>query len=204
MPLVAPLPTDHDHELKTLAEFFQTTLGFQPNSVLTMQRRPPIARAFIALNKAVMENHGQLTSELKRLVALVASANAGCRYCQAHASLAAQRFGATPERLASVWAFRDSPHFTEAERAAFELALAASSVPNAMDEALAQRVRAHWSEADIVEMMGVIALFGFLNRWNDTMATALEPAAKDHAANVLGPHGWQAGKHGESDNIGSD
>lgn len=195
MRLVEPLAADHDPELEALARFFQTTLGFAPNSVLTMQRRPAIASAFIALNRAVMENHGHLTSELKRLVALVASANTGCRYCQAHASLAAERFGATPERLDAVWDFRHSALFTEAEKVAFELAIAASSVPNAMDAALADRIRAHWSDDDIVELLGVIALFGFLNRWNDTMGTSLESPARQHAQHRLVRQGWTLGKH---------
>jgi alkylhydroperoxidase family enzyme len=93
MPLVTPLATDHDDEVAQLAQFFNTTLGFPPNSVLTMMRRPAIARAFTALNRAVMENHGRVTSELKRLIAHVASTAAGCRYCEAHSIRAAQRFG---------------------------------------------------------------------------------------------------------------
>ena len=56
MPLVNPLPADTDAEVGELAKFFNETLGFCPNSVLTMQRRPAIAKAFIGLNTAVMEN----------------------------------------------------------------------------------------------------------------------------------------------------
>ena len=89
MPLVEPLPADYDGEIAELAEFFNVTLGFPPNSVLTMIRRPEIARAFTALNRAVMDNKGKLTPELKRLIGFMASMTAGCRYCQAHTVLAA-------------------------------------------------------------------------------------------------------------------
>jgi hypothetical protein len=58
MPLVTPLPLGADTEVAELANFFNTTLGFPPNSVLTTQRRPEIARAFVALNKTMMTNHG--------------------------------------------------------------------------------------------------------------------------------------------------
>ncbi len=51
MPLVKPLDYDHDDETKKLAEFFNETLGFCPNSVLTMQHRPAISKAFIILKK---------------------------------------------------------------------------------------------------------------------------------------------------------
>ena len=56
MPLVQPLDPNHDPQTRELAEFFNETLGFCPNSVLTMQHRPAISKAFINLNKAVMAN----------------------------------------------------------------------------------------------------------------------------------------------------
>ncbi len=195
MPLVAPLPLDHSSEVASLATFFNETLGFPPNSVLTMQRRPAIAKAFIALNKAVMENGGRLTSEQKRLIGHLASANAGCRYCEAHTALAAKRYGASDERLAALWEFRTSALFSNGERAAFEFALAASSVPNAVDANIAAALQAHWSDDEIVEMLGVISLFGYLNRWNDSMGTSLEEPAEAAGVQHLAPHGWSPGKH---------
>jgi uncharacterized peroxidase-related enzyme len=195
MSLIAPLPGDHDPEVAQLARFFHETLGFVPRSVLTMQRRPAIARAFIELNRAVMRNEGRVTSELKRLIALLASTVAGCRYCQAHSALAASRYGATAERLGDLWNFRSSPRFTDAERSAFEFALAAASVPNAVTEGMADRLRTHWDEGEIVEMLGVVSLFGFLNRWNDSMGTELEDGAFTAGQAFLGTGGWSPGKH---------
>lgn len=195
MPLVTPLPLGTDPEVAELAQFFNTTLGFPPNSVLTMQRRPEIARAFIGLNKAVMANHGRVTHEQKRLVALIASQAAGCRYCQAHTALAAERFGATDARLEALWSWQDSESFTDAEKVAFDLALAGAAQPSAIDEALVARVRAHWDDGEIVELMGVIALFGFLNRWNDGMGTQLEGPARAAGERRLDPVAWTPGKH---------
>src|SRR5688500_6107309 len=190
MPLVDPLPIDHSQEVAQIAKFFESTLGFPPNSVLTMQRRPEIAKAFTHLNRAVMENGGRVTSEQKRLIGHLASASAGCRYCEAHTVLAAKRFGATDERLAELWNFRASTQFSEAEKSAFEFALAASSVPNAVDEPIAAELHRHWSDDEIVEILGVVALFGYLNRWNDSMATTLEAPAVDAGAAHLAGRGW--------------
>lgn len=198
MPLITPLPTDHDSDVAELAKFFNETLGFPPNSVLTMQRRPAIAKAFIQLNKAVMENHGRVTSEQKRLIGYLTSANAGCRYCQAHTILAAHRYGGSDARLHEIWSFRDSELFSAAEKAAFEFALAASAVPNAVDETIADELRRHWDEGEIVEILGVIALFGYLNRWNDSMGTSLESGAQAAGEQHLQHLGWNAGKHGKS------
>jgi uncharacterized peroxidase-related enzyme len=195
MPLVPPLPEDHNPDLVDLIQFFRGPLGVVPNSVLTMQRRPAIARAFTDLNKAVMETGGRVTSEQKRLIGYVASHAAGCHYCEAHTILAAERFGASPERLRDIWEYQKSPHFTEAERTAFDFALAAACVPNAVTPEIQQALRQHWSNDEIVEIVGVIALFGFLNRWNDSMATTLEDIGIESGSRNLDHTGWQRGKH---------
>ena len=201
MPLVKPLPADHDPEVERLAQFFNTTLGFAPNSVLTMMRRPALARAFTELNRAVMDNQGRVTAELKRLVGHLASHIAGCRYCEAHTIRAAARFGADagddPARLDAVWAFRTSPLFTPAEKAALEFACAAASVPGAVTAQIAADLRQHWDDGEIVELTGVVALFGYLNRWNDAMATELEAPAAADGQRWLAARGWRAGKHGQ-------
>jgi len=195
MPLVAPLPSDADTEVAELARFFNETLGFCPNSVLTMQHRPAIARAFIQLNKAVMDNQARLDSALKRLIGFVASQAAGCRYCQAHTIRAAERYGAEVEKLEHVWEYRTHPAFNEAERAALDFALAASTIPNSVEARISERLHQYWDDGEIVEMLGVIALFGFLNRWNDSMGTTLEDEAEASGQQWLAATGWNRGKH---------
>lgn len=196
MALVAPLAAEHDPEVVELARFFNETLGFPPNSVLTMQRRPEIAKAFINLNKAVMANAGRVTSEQKRLIGLVASQTAGCRYCQAHTALAAQRYGASDARIAEVWNYERSDLFNAAEKAALAFAQAAASVPNAVDARIAGELRALWSDEEIVEILAVVALFGYLNRWNDAMGTEIEAGAAVAGETHLAARGWSKGKHG--------
>jgi uncharacterized peroxidase-related enzyme len=193
-PLVNPISID-DPEIAGLVRFFNETLGFCPNSVLTMQIRPAIARAFISLNMAVMENRGRVTSALKRLIGYMASYTAGCQYCQAHTIRAAERYGSEEEKMHHIWDYRKHPAFSEAERAALDFAVAAAAIPNAVDEKIAENLRKHWDEGEIVEMLGVIALFGYLNRWNDSMATTLEQGAAESGFKYLSPSGWNGGKH---------
>lgn len=195
MPLVNPLNPDTDPQTQKLAAFFNETLGFCPNSILTMQHRPAISQAFIALNMAVMENKGRVTSALKRLIAWVSSNAAGCRYCQAHAIRAAERYGASLEQLENVWEYQTHSSFSEAERVALDFALAASVVPNSVDEEIKSRLYLYWDEGEIVEMLGVISLFGYLNRWNDSMATTIESGAVQSGTQYLGKTGWISGKH---------
>ena len=195
MPLIEPLNQFANPEVEALVKFYNETLGFCPNSLLTMQRRPAIAEAFVHINKAVMDNKGRVTAEQKRLVGYLTSTQTGCRYCQAHTLLAAERYGGSEARLKNIWDFRDSDLYTAAEKALFEFALAASSVPNAVDEHIEQALKAHWDDGEIVEVLGVIALFGFLNRWNDSMATTLEEPAEEAGQKYSAEDNWTKGKH---------
>jgi uncharacterized peroxidase-related enzyme len=193
-PLVAPLP-ETDPAIEELVKFYNETLGFCPNSVKTMQRRPHIAQAFIQMNKAVMENQGKVTSAMKRLIAYVSSYITGCQYCQAHTIRAAERYGASEDQLHHIWKYQTHPAFSPAERAALDFAVAASSVPNGVNESIKANLHAYWDDGDIVEIAGVVALFGYLNRWNDSMGTELEEGAKASGHLYLADQGWTGGKH---------
>ncbi len=177
MALVEPLTEEAmDPDLREKVQFFKGPLGVIPNSVRTMAHRPEIATAFTNLNIAVMRDTGTVTPEFKRLLGYVSSFASGCLYCQAHMILASERFGATEDRLNDVFDFERSAHFTDAEKAALAFA--------------------HWPPEAIVEIMGVVALFGYLNRWNDSMGSALEdlPVSKGEAR-LASATGWSVGKH---------
>ncbi|HIG34768.1 MAG TPA: carboxymuconolactone decarboxylase family protein, partial [Gammaproteobacteria bacterium] len=83
----------------------------------------------------------------------------------------------------------------EAERAALDFSLAASQLPNAVDEELQQRLHRYWDDGEIVEILAVVSLFGYLNRWNDSMATSIENGAIESAEKYLAKSGWNKGKH---------
>lgn len=194
-PLVSPLDRNTNKEAQEMADFYEETLGFTPNSLFTMMHRPRIARAFLEMNQSVMENKGRVTSALKRQLAYLSSMTTGCRYCEAHTIRAAVRYGSEEDKLRNIWDYKTYPAFTDAERAVFDLAIAASQVPNAVTDEIAENMRKYWNEGEIVEVMGVIALFGYLNRWNDSMGTKLEDPAADDASDYLGVKGWNRGKH---------
>jgi len=195
MPRLAPLPAAATPELKPHFDFFLSTLGFTPNSVLTMQRKPRLVQALALLNAAVMDPQGDVDLGFRRLIGHVASKAAGCLYCQAHTLLGAANFGIGEDKLAAVWTYASSPLYSERERVALDFALAAAAQPNAVTDELFARLQAHWSDSEVVEILGVVALFGFLNRWNDSMATALEEVPLAVAEKAVGDQGWSAGKH---------
>lgn len=195
MARLPPLPPETTPELKPHFDFFLGTLGFTPNSVLTMQRKPKLAQALAVMNAAVMDPEGEVDLGFRRLIGHVVSKVAGCLYCQAHTVLGAKNFGVSEAKLADVWRYADSPHYSKAERLAMDFALAAASQPNAVTDEQFAELRQHWSDGAIVEILGVVAMFAFLNRWNDTMATPLEAVPEAVATQALGAQGWQPGKH---------
>jgi uncharacterized peroxidase-related enzyme len=194
-PRLAPLAPEHTPELKEQFETMRRNLGFVPNSILIMQRTPKLAKAFVQLTASVWDPEGKVDRGLKRLLAHVSSRAAGCQYCMAHTAGGALHFGVEDKKLAAVWDYQTSPLFGAAERAALDLAVAGSCVPNAATDEMFTEMRKHWSEEQIVEIVGVIALFGFLNRWNDTLATPLEDEPIAVGEKYLARRGWSVGKH---------
>ncbi len=192
-----PLPIEacEDPELRAIMDHFVTTLGFVPNSLLTMQRVPAIAKATIQFNKAVFSPDGLLDLGLKRLIANAASAAVGCQYCRAHTAVSATRHGITDEKVEAIHEYLTSPLFDERERVAIDYAMAAASVPNAVTDKLYARLAEYFSEAEIVEILGVVCMFGVFNRWNDSMATTLEEEPLEVGERLLGPADWTVGKH---------
>lgn len=194
MPNVEPLKREDLAEFEPMFQMVEAAMGFVPRSMLTMGRRPDILRGFATLSMAVLGG-GTVDRTLKQLIAMIASVSAGCRYCQAHTSASAARGGAPQDKIEAVYDFETSSLFDDAERAALRLARDAGLVPNATTPEHFAALRPHFSEEEIVEIVATISLFGWLNRWNDTMATELEEEPTAFASGVLAGHGWEAGKH---------
>jgi uncharacterized peroxidase-related enzyme len=188
-------PLAPNPELKEQFEASRKSLGFVPNSLLIMQRMPKMVQAWSQLLAATWDPESKVDRGLKRLIAHVSSRAAGCQYCMAHTAGGAMHFGINEAKVAAVWDYQTSPLYSEAERAALDLAVAAGSVPNAVTDEMFTELRRHWTEEQIVEIVGVIAVFGFLNRWNDTMGTPLEDAPLAVGEKYLARRGWSPGKH---------
>jgi len=163
--------------------------------MLTRAHWPELLQSFGALGATVLGS-GEVEPALKQLVAFVVSNAAGCRYCQAHTSATAERRGVSAEKIDAAFEFETSDQFSDGERAALRVAAHAGMVPNAVTAEHMHALAEHFSPKQVVEIVSVISLFGYLNRWNDTMATTLEDHPKEFGEAHLASHGWQAGKHG--------
>src|SRR5262249_11199681 len=162
-PRIAPLPPEHSPELKDQFESMRKNLGFIPNSILIMQRRPKLAKALAQMTAAIWDPaDSSVDRGFKRIIAHVASRAAGCQYCMAHTAGGALLFGVEDKKLADVWNYQTSPLYSAAERATLDFTLAAASVPNAVTDEMFAELRKYWTEDQIVEIVGVISVFGFL------------------------------------------
>lgn len=195
MPHVKPLSRD---ALSSFEPFFRTAEqmmgGFVPNSLFTMGHRPEILQAFMILAGGI-NGPGTVDPGLKQLVAYVASNAAGCRYCQAHTSTNAAHLGVEVDKIEHAFEFESHPIFSDVERAALRLARDSALVPNCVRAGHFEALRRHLTEPQIIELVAVCALFGFLNRWNDSLSTELEAIPRSFAAQHLDAARWEVGKH---------
>ena len=190
-----PLPPEHTPELKEQFDSFFKSLGFVPNSVLTMQRKPKLVRAFVAMQGAIWDPESKVDRGFKRILAHLASRTAQDEYSMAHTASGALHFGVDEKKLLAAKDYKTSALYSPAEKAALDIAVAAGAIPNAVTEAMFTELRKHWSEEQIVEIVSAVAMAGFLASWNTTMATPLEDEGVEVGEKYLRAQGWTGGVH---------
>ena len=196
MPRVTPKSREELSDLEDVFERAEQALGFVPNSFFLMGRRPEMLRAFSRLSREVVGVPGRVPQDLKWLVAHIASQAAGCQYCMAHTAGSANKSKSiTEEKIDAVFEYERSDLFSDAEKAALNVAQGAGATPNMVSDADIKNLKNYFDDDQIIEIVGVICLFGWLNRFNDTLATNLEQEPLDFATRHLAASGWQVGKH---------
>jgi len=196
--MVEPLSVDQVRaQFPEMVDRLTSAYGYVPNSMLTMAWRPELLSGFSQLASTVLGEYSSIPAELRWMIAHMASRASGCRYCQAHTGHnAAEVAGLKLEKFDELWNFESSVHFSSAERSALRVAVGGGSVPNGVTSEMFSDLEVHYSTGQIVDIVAVVALFGFLNRWNDTMATAIEDHPEKFADEHLSAQiGWEAEKH---------
>jgi uncharacterized peroxidase-related enzyme len=192
---IASMRREDCKEFETIFAITEEIMGFVPNSMLIMARDPDLLRAFAELSAVIMIRPGRLAPGLKALLMSAVSQSAGCQYCVAHSANLAASCAVPVKKVEELRRYEESPEFSEGERAALRFAYAAGQAPNGVTDAHFTELRRHFWEEDIIEMVAVLAFLGFLNRWNDTLATPLEAMPRQFAQEHLSSAGWTVGKH---------
>jgi alkylhydroperoxidase family enzyme len=157
---------------------------------------PELAQLFQPLVELVMVSPNNLSRQLRSEVFTMASVAGGCQHCQAHGAYTLGMMGVDPARIRGIWTFEQSVEFSDAERAALRLARDGASVPNMVEPSHFADLRKHFSDRQIVELLAVISLAGWYNRWNNSIATVTDQESIDWAEANLKAVGWDLGKHG--------
>jgi AhpD family alkylhydroperoxidase len=123
---------------------------------------PHAVKAMLALEEQIGKS--SLEKSLTELVRLRASQINGCAYCVDLHTADARKGGETDRRLATVVVWRETPFFTDRERAALEWteALTLVSIEHVPDSVW-EVVRPHFSDAEIVDLTLLVAT---INSWN--------------------------------------
>jgi len=155
---------------------------------------PELWDAWRNINDTI-KSSDELPAQLKTEIFTSASVAGGCRHCQSHGARGLHNQGVDNARIHDLWNYERSDLFTDAERAAFELARASSLSPNAAGPEHFAELRKHYSDRQIVDILAEICRAAWLNRWNDTVATVTDQTSVDWAAENLREVGWDLGKH---------
>lgn len=173
---------------------FANTKGFSSSKISVWTGLKLVIRNIRWTLKARRNTDSEVPAYLLDLAAHVSSNASGCRYCQVHTAHTAHKNGVDIEKLQNVWEFETSDLFSEKEKAVLSMALAAGVTPNAVTEGHHKRLHTHFTKVQITQIVAYISVFGFLNRWNDTMATELEDIPIEFGKKNLSET-WDAGRH---------
>src|SRR3954454_3386161 len=153
----------------------------EPRFDLTKEASRGAAQAMYGLEQYV-RNSG-LDKRLVELIKVRCSQINGCAYCIDMHTKDARAEGETEQRLYGLSAWRETPFYTDRERAALEWAEALTLVAdNHMPDALYKRVREHLSEEEVAKVsMAVVAI----NGWNRlAIASRVVPGTYQRTANA--------------------
>ncbi len=189
-------PKEPTAEQAALFEQCDARLGFVPMTLRVMANRPEMLDAWYRLISEVYLKPGKVPAPLKRLVAHTVARIAECPYSMAHTAEAAFEAGVPVEKIRTVLNSETDRQFDDAERAALAVARASARAPASVSDDLFDALRSHYSEDQMLEILAVISLFGFLTRWQSGLALSLEDKPRKFAEENLAAIGWKIGRHG--------
>lgn len=161
-------------EAKEVYAEIEGAFGMVPNLFKTYAHFPALLKANWEKTKSLLMG-GQLPRELKECIALVVSEANGCRYCVAAHSMMLKHLGFDDARVEAVTQRLQDAGLPEKERRLLEIARAGSLNPFQLTDGDFEELRRlGWSDAEIVEALGVMELFTAYNKFLDSLAVEID------------------------------
>lgn len=191
MPRIDPLPRESLPEYEDIFQGMVDSIGYVPNSFLTMARDPLLIRAVGALSDAAWYSKA-VDEKLRRLVTYAYSQFAGSGYSAAHCACGAPELGLSLEKILAIHDHETSPLYDDAERAVLRVCRRAARIPTEVTDADMRELARHYGEPQRVAIITMICYMAFLNKWNEIIGTTLEDVPEAWARGHLAPVGWRS------------
>lgn len=160
---LSPVKDDRaDDVASILFEKIQKSMGSVPNQYRTMAHAPDSLAAVLRLGAAT---HKQLPAKLRELAYLMASKVNQCEYCIHYHTLAAKRHGVTEEQIDEMDRYWGSEAFSDTEKSVLKFADELTRDCN-VDKNLLNRMKADFTEPQLVELAMTIGMANMINRFN--------------------------------------
>ncbi len=137
---------------------------------------PELGVVFTDLVMAILKD-GELDWVTKELIILKATHRNECQYCVVQHETLSKRLGISEEKINDIGddKYKDSPHFSDAEKALMDLTVQIGVDANRVSSALWERLRAHFTEPQIVEAVFTITVYIAVSKFGDALGVELEP-----------------------------
>jgi uncharacterized peroxidase-related enzyme len=170
-------------EARAVYDRFVAGYGPFRNQVAVFAHSPPAVTHLMGLLLDLRQSGTVRRRHLELAIVAVSKLNA-CHYCVAHHKPMLMVEGLSDAGVDRVLDYRDHPELDDLDRLVVEYTIAVTNNPQRIGDALFARLRAQFSEAEIVELTLRIALCGFFNRFNDALQIDDEAAAHAEAAHA--------------------
>ena len=154
-------PADAEGAAKRVMEGMQKQYGVVIDPVKALAHKPELLRSLLSLS-AVADGPGEVDAGFKEVLNIRASVLNGCHFCTQMHSNMARLHKVAAAKLEGAKEGSASAAFDEKEKAALRLCEESTEGVKVSD-ATFEGLRAHYSEAAIVELLGVV---GVINMWN--------------------------------------
>ncbi len=159
-------------ELRPTYERFAKEYGPFLNQVKVFAHRPPALKHIMGL-LLDLADEALLPKRYLEIAMVVVSKLNECTYCVAHHTPRLVDQGLAPETVAKILQ-PDCPGLDEVDTLVRDFALQVTTKPQTMGDAIFERLKAHFTEPQVVELTLRTALCGFFNRFNDALMIGIE------------------------------